>query len=128
MTLMEQMANIGSEVGRAARAKEVGNEVRLTHALDRALELFDLTLADPRWRGRRREIARAREIVCDHLVGDDSYGVTLEALDRYFLPFAVAARRSASARDVGRAQADADRAEIRRRLAKPSGRSPAARS
>ena len=93
LTLMEQLANVGSEVGRAARAKSQGNEQRLAHALDRALDLFDLTLADPRWRGRLREIARAREVVCDFLVGDNAYGSTAESLDRYFLPFATAARR-----------------------------------
>jgi hypothetical protein len=93
MSLMEQLANIGSEVGRAARAKSTGNEARFANALDRALELFDLTLADQRWRGRRREIARTREVVCDFLVGEDEYGSTAESLNAYFLPFAVAARR-----------------------------------
>jgi len=93
LTLMEQLANIGSEVGRATRARSQGNEQRLAGALERALELFDLTLADVRWRGRFREIARAREIVCDFLVGDNEYGSTAESLDRYFLPYAMAARR-----------------------------------
>lgn len=93
LTLFEQLANVGSEVGRAARAREQGNERRLDHALDRALGLFDLTLADERWHGRRREIARAREVVCDFLVGDNEYGSTAESLERYFLPFAMAARR-----------------------------------
>jgi hypothetical protein len=93
LTLMEQFGNIGSEVGRASRAKAQGNEQRLAGALDRALELFDLTLADPRWRGRLKEIARAREVVCDFLVGDNEYGSTAESLDAYFLPFAIAARR-----------------------------------
>jgi len=93
MTLMEQLANVGSEVGRAIRAKEAGNVTRFDAALERGLELFDLTLADDRWRGRRREIARAREIVCDFLVGDNAYGSSAEWLDGYFLQFAVAARR-----------------------------------
>ncbi len=93
LSLMEQLANIGSEVGRATRAKALGNEARFASALDRALELFDLTLADERWRGRRREIARAREVVCDFVVGHNEYGSTAESLDAYFLPFAVAARR-----------------------------------
>lgn len=92
LSLFEQLGNIGSEVGRAARAKELGRQERLDHALDRALELFDLTLADERWRGRRREIARAREIVCDFLVGDNMYGSSARSLDAYFLPFAIAAR------------------------------------
>jgi hypothetical protein len=32
-----------------------------------------VALADARWRGRLKEIARAREIVCDFLVGDNEY-------------------------------------------------------
>jgi hypothetical protein len=92
MTLLEQLANIGSEVGRTARARESGRDVRLAQALDRALELFDLTIADPRWKGRRREICQARELVCDYLVGDNERGSTAELLDRYFLPFAMASR------------------------------------
>jgi hypothetical protein len=61
-------------------------------ALERALELIDLTVSDPRLAGRRREILRAREVVCDFLVGDNTYGTTAESLDRYFLTFAAAAR------------------------------------
>ena len=93
LTLIEQLANIGSEVGRAIRARESGNAARFEGAFDRALELFDLTLADQRWHGRRREIARAREVVCDYLVGRNEYGSTGESLDRYFLEFAIAARQ-----------------------------------
>ena len=94
MSLVEQMANIGSEVGRAARAKEAGNDTRSWAALERALELFDLTIADDRSRGpRRREICRVREVVCDFLVGHNQYGSTAASLDAYFLPYAMAARR-----------------------------------
>ena len=94
LSLMEQLGNVGTEVARAARAKAAGNEGRTWSAFERALELFDLTIADERWRGpKRREICRAREVVCDFLVGDNAYGSSAESLDRYFLPFAVAARR-----------------------------------
>jgi hypothetical protein len=93
LSLMEQLANIGSEVGRAARARSTGNEQRVDAALDRALELFDLTIADERWRDRLREITRARELVCDYLIGDNAYGSSRESLDAWFLPFAMAARR-----------------------------------
>jgi hypothetical protein len=93
LSLAEQLGNVGSEVGRATRAKGSGNETRFAAALDRALELFDLTLADDRWRTRRREIARAREVVCDFLVGDNEYGSSAEYLDAYFLAFATAARQ-----------------------------------
>lgn len=60
LTLAEQLANAGADVGRAIRARDAGNETRFDGALQRALELLDLTLADPMWAGPRlREIARA---------------------------------------------------------------------
>lgn len=93
LTLLEQLGNIGTEVARASRAKATSNAARFAGALDRALELFDLTLADPRWAHRRREVARAREITCDYLVGDNERSSTAESLDAYFLAFAIAAQR-----------------------------------
>jgi hypothetical protein len=93
MSLMEQLGNAGSEVSRALRARAIGNEARERSALHRFLELMDLTIADPRLNGRRRELCRAREVVCDYFVGDNVYGSTPESLDRYFLAFAKAARR-----------------------------------
>ena len=95
LSVIEQMANIGSDVGRATRAKEAGNDSRCWAALERALELFDLTIADHRWRGpRRREICRVRELFCDFIAGDNIYGSTAESLEAYFLPFAIASRRN----------------------------------
>jgi hypothetical protein len=94
LSLLEQLGNVGSEVGRAIRAKQQGNDERLWSALERALELIDLTSADPRHAGRLKEIRRAREVVCDYLVGDNSYHSTAAALDQYFLTFALAARLS----------------------------------
>ena len=92
LSLAEQLGNVGSEVGRMRRWR--GKDERLAAgAFDRALELLDLTLADPRWRGRLREIARARELLCDAALGGREHGATLGDLDRYFLEFALAARR-----------------------------------
>ncbi len=68
------------------------DERLMNAAFERALELLDLTLADSRWRDRLREIARAREMLCDAVAGGSEYGTTLEDLDKYFLAFAVAAR------------------------------------
>lgn len=91
LSLLEQLANVGSEVGRMRRWRD-RDERLMTKAFERALELLDLTLADPRWRDRLREIARARELLCDAATGGHEYNTTLEDLDRYFLAFAVAAR------------------------------------
>jgi hypothetical protein len=94
LTLAEQLGNIGAEVGRAIRAKAANDARRLDGAFTRALELFDLSLDDPRWHGSRvREIARAREVTCDFLAGDNAYGSTAESLDAYFTGFALLARR-----------------------------------
>jgi hypothetical protein len=91
LSLAEQLANVGSEVGRLRRWRD-RDEALAGRAFERALELLDLTLADVRWRGRLKEIARARELLCDAATGGHAYATTLEALDRYFLAFAVAAR------------------------------------
>ena len=94
MPLIEQMANVGSEVERAIRANAQGNAERSEHALTRALELFDLTAADSRWRGpRRREVLRARELFCTMFRADTPAAGDAEYLQKYFLQFAVAARR-----------------------------------
>jgi hypothetical protein len=93
LTIAEQLAHVGSEVERTLRACDARNVSRRDHALDRALELFDLTAADPRWRGpRRREVLRAREEFCGSVLLDRPVGA-VAGLRRYFLAFAVLARR-----------------------------------
>ena len=87
----EQMGNIGSEVARAARWQGE-NEERFVAAGDRALELIDLTVRDPRWRTRLKELMRVREIFVDALSGGHAYRSSLADLDRYFFSFAFAAR------------------------------------
>lgn len=91
LSLKEQMGNIGSEVSRAVRWRG-GDEKLYQGAIERALELFDLTLEDPRWKGRLWEIARSREVFCDAVSGGKEYGSKLEDLVRYFDQFAYAAR------------------------------------
>jgi len=91
LSLAEQMGNIGSEVSRAG-TWQGKDEKRFSSAVDRGLELFDLTLADARWKGRYREIARAREVFCDAVFGGKEYGTTFQNLQPYFDQFALAAR------------------------------------
>lgn len=97
-SLLEQMGNIGSEVGRAIRAHASGNAGRFDGALARALELFDLTASDSRWAGpRRREILRAREEFCRLFFDDTVSPDSAAGLERYFLHFASAANRRPAA-------------------------------
>lgn len=91
-TLLEQLANVGSEVGRI-RKWQGRNADLCEKAFVRALELLDLTISDPRWTGRRKKLTRARTFLCDAMDGGKEYGTTLQDLDRYFLAYAVAARR-----------------------------------
>ena len=93
LSLMEQLGNVGSEVDRAIRAHVQGRQDRFDGALSRALELFDLTASDPRWKlHQRREILRAREQFC-RVFFDETAEPDLGAyLSKYFLQFAVAAR------------------------------------
>ncbi|HEY4497866.1 MAG TPA: hypothetical protein VJC20_03900 [Candidatus Paceibacterota bacterium] len=92
LSLCEQMGNIGSEVSRMLLWRDKGRS-SFEHAQDRAFELFELTLEDPRWRGRLREIARAREVFADAILGGTEYQSSLEDLERYFFHFAYCARQ-----------------------------------
>lgn len=83
------MANIGSEVGRALRAND--NQARYWGAVTRALDLFYLTIEDPRWKGHLREILRVRELFAAAL-GSDEYKTSLKDLERYFDCFVWQAR------------------------------------
>lgn len=91
MTLQDQLGNTGSEVSRAQRWQS-SNDERFQKAVERCYELFELTLSDPRWKGRRKEITRARELFGDAVLGGREYGTTLKDLDRYFMVYALQAR------------------------------------
>lgn len=89
-SLEEQLGNIGSEVSRAIRAR--GDKEHYWGAISRALELFYLTIKDSRWKGRLREIVRAKELFCAAALDSDEFKTTLEDLDKYFTYFALVAR------------------------------------
>ena len=93
LSLAEQLGNIGSEVSRALNWRERNPEL-VQRSLDRALELFHLTLDDPRHRAslaRLREICRAREVLLDYVAGPNQFGSTDATIRRYYDVFACAA-------------------------------------
>ena len=94
MRLLEQMANIGSEVERAFQWKGKNNPDRAMKAFERALELLDLTLQSPDNKGRLKEIARTRELFVDAFLGENRFGPSEQSLQKYFLEFACAARKN----------------------------------
>ena len=55
LPLVEQLANVGSDVARAHRWQ--GKDTALSEkAFIRALELLDLTIGEARWKGRRSTV------------------------------------------------------------------------
>ena len=90
-SIIEQLANVGSEVGRAInwRAKDKESSKK---AIERALELIDLTVEDTKNRKRLKEVLRVREALVDYFYFDNQYGSTDELWNKYFYSFAYAAR------------------------------------
>lgn len=91
-SLMEQLANIGSDIIRTIKWKRNGNMEYSRAAFERALELLYYTVEDPKNRGPRlKEILRAREALIDHFTCDNEYNTTDEQWEKYFLQFNYAA-------------------------------------
>lgn len=90
-SLMEQLGNVGSDVERTIQWRKKGNLEYSQQAFERALELLELTIADPKNRRRLKEIVRAREMLISYFMYDNQYGFTDEWWQKYFLDFAYAA-------------------------------------
>ena len=92
LNFFQQMANIGSEVIRAINWKEK-NEEYSRMAIDRALELLDLTISDKKnhQRGKLKELLRLREFLADYFYFDNTYKSNNNSWNNYFLAFNYAA-------------------------------------
>jgi hypothetical protein len=90
-SLVEQLANVGSEVERALKWAAKGDSDHRDCALERGLELLGLTIVDARHQGRRGELTRLREALLDYFWGDNEFGSTEESWRRYFHAFGMAA-------------------------------------
>jgi hypothetical protein len=91
-SLAKQLGNIDSEVGRALSWQQRGNAEHCIRAVERALELLDVTLADARHRGRLRELAGLREALVDYFYADNRFSSTPDRWRSYFTAFAAAVR------------------------------------
>ena len=86
-SLVQQLANVGCDVNRAIRWQNKGDRGTSQKALERALELLQFTIADPKNKKRLRELTRTKEILLDYFFGENQYGFTDEAWDKYFMVF-----------------------------------------
>lgn len=91
LSLVQQMANIGSEVERAISWQQKGDQDYSKQAFFRALELVDLTIADPKNKARLKEICRIREALVDYFWGDNQYASSNHLWHNYFYAFNYAA-------------------------------------
>lgn len=88
---LEQMAHIGSEVQRTISWPKKNKDYCI-RAIERALELTDLTAADIKNSKRLKEVLRMREALLDYFYFDNQYGSSDELWHSYFLPFFNAVR------------------------------------
>lgn len=85
-----QMGNIGSEVSRSLKWTARGNKHRADISIDRALELFDFTIAaNVHNSARLSEILLAREEFCDFFLGGNSWHTDPAKMQKYYDGFAV---------------------------------------
>lgn len=93
-TFMEQMAHIGSEVARAINWRHKNNPDYSQQAFFRALELIDLTIADPRNHtpARLQELTRLREVLVDYFYSSNQYQSSDQLWHNYFNAYTYAAR------------------------------------
>ncbi len=94
MTAMEQLGNIGSEVERSLKWHKSGHIENRDQAIARMLDLIDITVQDPKWKNRLKELLRTREVLCDYFYGDNIYSVSPELFQKDFLYYGIAARAS----------------------------------
>lgn len=97
ISLMEQMANIGSEVGRTCKWMKKDKTDMAEKAFSRSLDIIDLTIKYGRLnqpgRGEYlKELCRLRECFCEAYINHDIH--TLELLDKDLGHYATAFRRN----------------------------------
>jgi len=91
LSLVEQLANVGSDIHRTISWKKKGNLEYSQKAFERALELLYLTIEDPKNKKRLKEIVRTRAALIDHFVYDNEYNTTDDIWENYFYQFGYAA-------------------------------------
>ena len=87
LSLVEQLANVGTDIERTVQWRKRGDMQASQQAFERALELIDLTIADPKNRKRLKEILRTRELLVDYFMYNNEYSSTDEFWQNYFFDF-----------------------------------------
>jgi hypothetical protein len=88
LSLIEQLANVGTDIERAMQWKKRGEVRDNQMAFERAL---DMTIADPKNRKRLKELLRVREALIDYFLYYNEYATDDEFWQSYFYNFNYAA-------------------------------------
>jgi hypothetical protein len=89
----EKSISAKSALNSAKSASYSAKSAPLENSIIRVLYLFNLTLSDPKNKGRLKEVARAKELFLDAVYnGAKEYKTTLDDLDKYFYQFALLVR------------------------------------
>ncbi len=86
-SLPEQLANVGSEIGRAINWKHKDNKAYSENSFYRGLELLSLTIDDPKNKSRLKELTRLHEVLGDYFMGDNIFKSSDELWEKYFMFF-----------------------------------------
>lgn len=93
LTLPQQLGNVASEFARFRYWRERGDDKHDEQAYERLGELVRLTVEDPRWTSRRRELGQLAEVT-RHLGGDNpELEISFDEVEGFLMPFAALARR-----------------------------------
>jgi len=90
LSVIQQLANIGSEIERALSWRKKGNDQHSMLAFERGLELLDLSIQDPANKKRLRELCRLREALVDYFMGENMFRSSDDLWHKYFYAFAYA--------------------------------------
>lgn len=90
LSFFEQMAHIGSEVGRAINWLKKKNPEYSRLAAQRALELLFFTTSDPRNIKRLKELTRLYEFLVDYFFFNNQYSSSEMFWNKYFYAFTYA--------------------------------------
>lgn len=87
MPVTMQISNIGSEVSRAIRWKNKGDDVKKVNFCKKAIEFLNLSISDPKNVHRKQEFEFCIEELQDYFMGNNDYDTTDEMLEKYYDAF-----------------------------------------
>lgn len=87
MPVSMQISNVGSEVARAIRYKNNGDQQKSINFCNKAIEFLSVIEKDPKNEHRKGEFDFCIEELQDYFLGSNEYHTTDEKLKRYYDAF-----------------------------------------